>query len=143
MNDPKRVLVERAVAAATKARPILEARAKALAALVAPTDAALAAARKWLADGDVTAPATASAAAAPAIERAWLRWDESAELTRGLVALKRATHAAEAAMLAARAAAWTPERSIGTGRDDAEGAVGPLWEATEAERCAAMALGTA
>ena len=148
MSDPKRALVERAVAAAVKARPILTLRATALPTLVAPTDAALAAAQQWLVDGDVARAAQASASAAPAIEKAWLSWDESAGVTKDLVALKRAVHAAEAAMLAARAAAWTPATATqGWEHDAAEAraraAAGPVWEATEAERCAAMAQGTA
>ena len=148
MSDPKRALVERAVAAAVKARPILTLRATALPTLVAPTDAALAAAQQWLVDGDVARAAAAAASAAPLIEKAWLSWDESSGVTKDLVALKRAVHAAEAAMLAARAAAWTPAAaSHGWDHDAAEAraraSAGPVWEATEAERCAAMAQGVA
>ena len=43
-------------------------------------------------------------------------------------------------MLAARAAAWTPA-APGADLDAPEESRGPLWETTEAERCAAMALG--
>ena len=69
-------------------------------------------------------------------------------MTKDLVALKRAVHAAEAAMLAARAAAWTPAAPTpGWDGDAAEAraraSAGPVWEATEAERCAAMAQGVA
>jgi len=148
MSDPKRALVERAVAAAVKARPILTLRATALPTLVAPTDAALAAAQQWLVDGDVARAAQASATAAPAIEKAWLSWDESAGVTKDLVALKRAVHAVEAVMLAVRAAVWTlVAPTSGWDGDAAEArarvSAGSVWEATEAERCAAMAQGVA
>ena len=144
-DDSKRALVERAVAAAVSVRPILESRATALPTVVAPTDAALAAARQWLLDGDPASPARACADAVPVIERAWLSWDELASVTKDLVALKRALHAAEAAVLAARAAAWTPaeaERAAsGDGQARARATNGPFWEAAEAERCAALAQG--
>ena len=146
MSDSKRALVERAVAAAARVRPILEARATALAPVLAPTDAALASARQWLVDGDPSTPARACADAVPVIERAWLSWDESAGVTKDLVALKRALHAAEASLLAARAAAWTQaeaERAWteGAAETRARATIGPFWEADEAERCAELAQG--
>jgi hypothetical protein len=143
MDERKRRLVERAVTAAVRARPVLDKRAAALAELVPLTDGAIAAARTWLASGDPQPSLDACAAVAPAIERAWRRWDDHASLTRDLIALKRAVHAAEAAALAARAAAWSPfDHAI---RDDAaaedRAADGPVREVFEAERCAALALG--
>ena len=132
MSDPKRALVERAVAAAVKARPILTLRATALPTLVAPTDAALAAAQQWLVDGDVARAAQASATAAPAIEKAWLSWDESAGVTKDLVALKRAVHAAEAAMLAGLLKApstYAPTGNMERARNRAAVVIGLAWEA--------------
>lgn len=148
MSDSKRALVERAVAAAASVRPILEKRATALTAVVAPSDAALASARQWLIDGDPAPAAKASADAAKVIERAWLTWDEQAAVTKDLVALKRALHAAEASLLAARAAAWTPDEPGHVGDDDAlearaQDAIGPSWAASQAERCAELAQGLA
>lgn len=143
MNERKRRLVERAVTAAVRARPVLDRRAAILAELVPLTDAAIAAARTWLADGDPQPSLDAYAAAAPAIARAWLQWDEQVNLTRDLIAHKRAVHAAEAAALAARAAAWSPFDQASADGDDAadRAADGPTREVFEAERCAALALG--
>ncbi len=146
-DDPKRTLVERALAAAERARPALAQRQASLSEVATAADRAVATARAWLAGGDaaIAEAATAATAASAVIGAAWLRWDETTGIARDLVPLKRAIHAAEAAMLAAEAAAWTPSRGrAGSEHDPAElrarSVLGPAIEVAEAERCAHAAL---